>query len=111
MSEPADLGAALERLWATIDARRGASPETSYTAKLLSAGPRRCAKKFGEEAVEAALAAVAGDREELVAESADVLYHWLVLLAASGVAPEEVAAALAAREGVSGHDEKASRPE
>ncbi len=111
MSDQAEIGAVLQDLWRTIEARREASPETSYTAKLLSAGPRRCAKKFGEEAVEAALAAVAGDRDELISESADVLYHWLVLLASSGVTPTEVAAALAAREGVSGHDEKASRPD
>ncbi|MEL6363478.1 MAG: phosphoribosyl-ATP diphosphatase [Pseudomonadota bacterium] len=103
------LGPALAALWRTIEARKGAAPDASYTASLLAAGPARCAKKFGEEAVEAALAAALGDRDDLAAEAADVLYHLLVMLAAAGVSPDEVAAALNARTGVSGHDEKASR--
>ena len=81
----------------------------SYTAKLLAGGPPLAAKKFGEEAVEAVLAAAQGDKDALAAESADVIYHWLVLLAASGVTLDEVAAKLEAREGTSGLDEKASR--
>jgi phosphoribosyl-ATP pyrophosphohydrolase len=99
----------LDRLFATIAARRGADAATSYTAKLLQDGVERCAKKFGEEAVETAIAAVAGKKDAVIAESADVLYHLLVLWAACGVKPEEVYAALAAREGRSGHEEKASR--
>jgi phosphoribosyl-ATP pyrophosphohydrolase len=102
------LTAALARLQATIDARRDADPESSYTAQLL-ADPPRAAKKFGEEAVETVIAAAQGDKDALAAEGADVLYHFLVLLAAAGVSPETVAAKLAAREGRSGLEEKASR--
>jgi phosphoribosyl-ATP pyrophosphohydrolase len=100
---------AIDKLFATIASRKGSDPETSYTAKLLKSGVERCAKKFGEEAVETALAAVAGNRQALVAESADVLYHLLVLWAAAGIEPGDVYAALKAREGQSGLDEKASR--
>jgi phosphoribosyl-ATP pyrophosphohydrolase len=99
----------LDRLFAIIAARKTADPGTSYTAELLKDGVERCAKKFGEEAVEAVIAAVAGKKEATIAESADVLYHLLVLWAACGIAPEEVYAALAAREGRSGLQEKASR--
>lgn len=105
-----DLGAVLSELFATIDARRAADPKSSYTASLLSAGPARCAKKFGEEAVETVIAAVEADKAALAEEAADALYHLLVLLAASGVTPDDVAEALARRKGVSGHDEKAARP-
>lgn len=90
--------------------RRQASPDSSYTAKLLSQGVEKCAKKFGEEAVELALAAVLRDRVHTTAEAADVLYHLLVLLAASGVDVSDVMAELARRQGVSGLAEKASRP-
>ena len=100
----------LIRLQATIDARRGADPSTSYTAKLLTEGPARAAKKFGEEAIETVIAAAQGDADALAGESADLLYHWLVLLAAAGVSPEAVAEKLEAREGQSGLAEKASRP-
>ena len=99
----------LARLDAVIAARKGDDPASSYTAKLLAGGPPLAAKKFGEEAIEAVLAAAQGDKDALAAESADVIYHWLVLLAASGVSLDEVAAKLEAREGVSGLDEKASR--
>ena len=99
----------LDALFATIAARKGADADASYTAGLLKDGVARCAKKFGEEAVEAVIAAVAKDREALTAESADVLYHLLVLWAASGIAPDDVYAALKAREGQSGLAEKASR--
>lgn len=102
------LSQQLERLQATIDARRSADPATSYTAGLL-ADPARAAKKLGEEAVELAIAAAQGDRAAVTAESADLLYHWLVLLAAAGVNSNDVAQALAAREGRSGLEEKASR--
>ncbi|MES2293016.1 MAG: phosphoribosyl-ATP diphosphatase [Pseudomonadota bacterium] len=101
---------ALDRLFATIAARRAAGDaDGSYTAKLLSQGVEKCAKKFGEEAVETVLAAVSGDKNHLAAESADALYHLLVLWAAAGITPEDVYAALEAREGQSGLAEKASR--
>lgn len=99
----------LERLAATIEARKGADAGASYTAQLL-ADPARAAKKLGEEAVEAVIAAAQADKDALAAESADLIYHWLVLLAASGVSLDDVAAKLAAREGQSGLAEKASRP-
>ncbi len=96
---------------ATIIAERArdGDPATSYTAKLLQEGVERCAKKFGEEAVEAAIAAVAGDKAGLTEEAADVLYHLLVTLAASGVALADVMAALEKRTGQSGLAEKAAR--
>ncbi|MBU6297109.1 MAG: phosphoribosyl-ATP diphosphatase [Alphaproteobacteria bacterium] len=103
------MSSTLDRLFATIAARQGADATTSYTAKLLQDGVERCAKKFGEEAVEAAIAAVAGNKQAVIAESADVLYHLLVLWAACGIKPEDVYAALAAREGRSGIEEKESR--
>jgi phosphoribosyl-ATP pyrophosphohydrolase len=98
----------LERLVAVIESRRGADPAESWSAKLL-ADPSLAAKKLAEEAMEAALAAVKGDKDELAAESADLVYHWLVLLAAAGVSLDDVAAKLEAREGRSGIEEKASR--
>lgn len=98
----------VERLAATVAARKGADPSASYTAQLL-ADPARAAKKLGEEAVETALAAVQGDRDALASESADLIYHWLVLLAACGVDLDAVAQKLAAREGRSGLEEKAAR--
>jgi phosphoribosyl-ATP pyrophosphohydrolase len=103
------MSEALDKLFATIAARKGADPGTSYTAKLLSAGVEKCAKKFGEEAVEAVIAAIQRDKTELAKESADVLYHLLVLWAASGITPQDVYATLASREGQSGLEEKASR--
>ena len=96
-------------LAATIDARATASGDVSYTRKLLDKGPVHCAKKLGEEAVEAVIAAVEGDRGALVAESADVIYHLLVLLKSRGVTLAEVEAALAQRSGTSGLEEKAAR--
>jgi len=99
----------LDRLAATIEARRGADPSSSYTAKLLSDGAPRLAKKFGEEAVETVIAAISGDKDAIAAESADLIYHWLALLAGSGVSLDDVAAKLEAREGRSGLDEKAAR--
>jgi phosphoribosyl-ATP pyrophosphohydrolase len=96
-------------LAATIDTRATASGEMSYTRKLLDKGPAHCAKKFGEEAIEAVIAAVEGDRPALVAESADVIYHLLVLLKSRGVTLAEVEAALAHRTGTSGLEEKAAR--
>jgi phosphoribosyl-ATP pyrophosphohydrolase len=101
-------GSVLDRLFATIAARRGSDPAISYTAKLLSEGTPRIAQKLGEEAVETVIAAVEGDRG-LVGESADLLYHLLVLWADAGVAPAEVWSALEARMGTSGIAEKNSR--
>lgn len=100
---------ALERLAAVIQSRKGADPGTSWTARLLAMGPEKAAEKFGEEAVEAVIEAVRGDRDRLTAEAADVLYHLLVMLAARDVTLEDVQAELARREGTSGIDEKASR--
>ena len=102
-------GTTLDRLYAVIASRRGADPAASYTAKLLAEGPAKIAKKLGEEAVETVIEGAGGASERLVAESADLLYHLLVLWAARGVAPAEIGQALAAREGISGIDEKKSR--
>ena len=108
--KPDDSGdAVLDRLFATIESRRGMDPSTSYTAKLLAGGRPKIAQKLGEEAVEAAIASIAGEKVELVRESADLLYHLLVLWSACGVAPDEVWAELERREGRSGIAEKASR--
>jgi phosphoribosyl-ATP pyrophosphohydrolase len=92
-----------------VRARANESAEVSYTRKLLDRGVDQCAKKFGEEAVEAAIAAVSDDREGLVREAADVLYHLLVLLHARGISLDEVEAELGARSGQSGLAEKAAR--
>jgi phosphoribosyl-ATP pyrophosphohydrolase len=99
----------LAELAAAIAARRDASPDSSYTAKLLSQGVSKCAKKFGEEAVEAAIAATEGNKTQLAAEAADVLYHLLVLLEASGVSLSDVMTELERRKGTSGIAEKAAR--
>jgi phosphoribosyl-ATP pyrophosphohydrolase len=100
----------LNDLAARVKERAAASPETSYTRKLIDRGVAHCAKKLGEEAVETALAAVTEDRARVIAEAADLLYHLLVLLEVRGVSLAEVEAALAERVGRSGLDEKASRP-
>ena len=99
----------LERLYAVIDSRKGADPDTSYTARLFSRGRQQIAKKLGEEAVEALIEGIRGDRPKLVGESADMLYHLLTLWAATGVKPKSVWAELARREGISGIAEKAAR--
>lgn len=99
----------LDDLFATIEARKGADPETSWTAKLLAKGPEKCAEKFGEEAIEAIIEAAKGDRARLTAEAADVLYHLLVMLAARDVALTDVMAELERRQGQSGLAEKANR--
>ena len=98
----------LARLVATVESRKGADAGGSYTAQLL-ADPARAAKKLGEEAVETVIAAAQRDAPALAAESADLIYHWLVVLAASNVSLDDVAAKLEAREGTSGLAEKASR--
>lgn len=100
---------ALHRLAATITARMDADPDSSWTAKLLSKGPEKCAEKFGEEAVEAIIEAVKGDRDRLTAEAADVIYHLLVMCAARGVTLAQIEAELDRRDGQSGLAEKASR--
>jgi phosphoribosyl-ATP pyrophosphohydrolase len=99
----------LARLAATIKARRTATADTSYTRQLLDAGVRRCAKKLGEEAVEVVIAGLTENDEALKAESADLLYHLLVLLEVRGLAIDDVLATLERRIGTSGIDEKASR--
>jgi phosphoribosyl-ATP pyrophosphohydrolase len=99
----------MSRLAATIHARRAATAEASYTKSLLDAGVEKCARKFGEEAIEAIIAATSGNAKALTAEAADVLYHLLVLLEARGVAYADVAATLEQRMRQSGHAEKAAR--
>lgn len=101
---------ALDRLAATILSRKGRDPEASWTAKLLASGPDKCAEKFGEEAIEAIIEAVKGDRKKLTAEAADVVYHLLVMLAARDLSLADVMAELERREGTSGLAEKAARP-
>ncbi|MEO0036405.1 MAG: hypothetical protein RLZZ501_2428 [Pseudomonadota bacterium] len=99
----------LEDLYKTIVSRRGGDPDKSYTAKLFARGRGKIAQKFGEESVETVIAALSEGREELTAESADMLYHLLVLWADCGVEPGKVWAELERRLGVSGIDEKKSR--
>ena len=99
----------LDRLFAVIESRRNADPELSHSARMLSRGTAKVAQKFGEEAVECLIEAVSGNTQALVAESADVLYHLLVLWVDADVRPDEVWAELTRREGVSGIAEKASR--
>lgn len=99
----------LEDLAATIAQRAQADPDSSWTAKLLAKGPEKCAEKFGEEAVEAIIEAVKGDRARLTSEVADVLYHLLVMLQSRDVPLSDVLAELARRQGTSGIDEKAAR--
>lgn len=102
-------GTVLTELCATIKARRASDAGQSYTRQLLDGGPRRCAKKFGEEAVEAVMAAVGEDDAALKGEAADVLFHLLVLLEARNIPLSDVLEVLAGRMGTSGHAEKASR--
>ena len=100
----------LDRLWATIQARKSADPIISHSARLLSRGMPKVAQKFGEEAVECLIEAVAGNRDPLIAESADVLYHLLVMWVAADLRPDDVWTELVRREGISGIAEKAGRP-
>ncbi|QDH14889.1 phosphoribosyl-ATP diphosphatase [Oecophyllibacter saccharovorans] len=100
----------LERLFATVVERRTASPELSHSARLMARGRDKIAQKFGEEAVECVIEAVNGNKPALVSESADVLYHLVVMWVDAGVTPEMVWAELARREGTSGVAEKAARP-
>jgi phosphoribosyl-ATP pyrophosphohydrolase len=105
----AELGPTLDRLWQVILSRRGGDPQTSYTARLFTRGRAKIAQKLGEEAIEAVIEGVADNPSALVGESADLLYHLLVLWAAAGVSPADVAAELIRREGTSGIDEKRAR--
>src|SRR6266481_9313472 len=105
----AELGSALDRLWNVIQSRRSADPEGSYTARLFARGRTKIAQKLGEEAVETVIEGVGDDPAALVGESADLIYHLLVLWAAAGVSPAEVAAELTRREGTSGIAEKRAR--
>ena len=100
----------LDRLWSVVVSRRGADPTLSHSARLLSRGTAKIAQKFGEEAVECVIEAALGNRAALVAESADVLYHLIVMWVDAGVRADEVWAELQRREGVSGVAEKAMRP-
>lgn len=104
-------GRVLDRLYTVIESRRGADKKSSHTAKLFHKGTGKIAQKVGEEAVETVIEAVAGDADAVVAESADLLYHLLVLWAARGIAPGRVWAALEARRDESGIAEKARREE
>lgn len=99
----------LNDLFETIQARKDADPNSSWTAQLLAKGPEKCAEKFGEEAIEAIIEAVKGDKSALTSEAADVIYHLLVMLAARDVSLDAVFAELAKRQGQSGIVEKASR--
>jgi phosphoribosyl-ATP pyrophosphohydrolase len=102
-------GSVLDRLWSVVMSRRTADPTVSHSARLLSRGTAKVAQKFGEESVECLIEAVAGNRDAVVAESADVLYHLIVLWVASGIHPNEVWDELKRREGISGVAEKAAR--
>ena len=105
----AELGVALDRLWQVIQSRRDADPQSSYTARLFARGRAKIAQKLGEEAIEAVIEGVGENSAALVAESADLIYHLLVLWAAAGVSPADIAAELVRREGTSGIEEKRSR--
>jgi phosphoribosyl-ATP pyrophosphohydrolase len=109
---PASVGLqpeVLDRLWTVVMQRRDADPALSHSARLLSRGTAKVAQKFGEEAVECIIEAVAGNKQAMICESADVLYHLLVLWVSAGVHPSEVWSELERREGVSGIAEKAAR--
>jgi phosphoribosyl-ATP pyrophosphohydrolase len=106
---PESLGPILDRLWQVIQSRRDADPESSYTARLFARGRAKIAQKLGEEAVEAVIEGVRDNPSALVGESADLLYHLLVLWAAAGISPADVAAELTRREGSSGIAEKRAR--
>lgn len=100
----------LDRLFAVIESRRGAAPSTSYTASLFAGGTEKIARKLGEESVETMVAGLIENKDRLVSESADLIYHLFVLLAARSLTPDHIWAELVKREGISGHAEKAARP-
>lgn len=99
----------LDRIYAVIESRKGAEPDSSYVAKMFGRGKRKIAQKVGEESAELIIAAVSEKKKDVVAESADVLFHMMVLWAKLGIDPERVWKELEKREGVSGIEEKASR--
>ena len=99
----------LQTLEQTIIARKSADPSSSWTAKLLAKGPEKCAEKFGEEAIEAIIEAVKGDRQALTSEAADVIYHLMVMLASRDIAFNDVINELSRRSSMSGIDEKSQR--
>ncbi|MCP1215319.1 phosphoribosyl-ATP diphosphatase [Acetobacter orientalis] len=109
LNTPADM-TVLDRLFDVVQSRKGTDPSVSHSARLLSRGTYKIAQKFGEEAVECLIEAVAGRKDLLIGESADVLYHLIVLWVDAGVTPQDVWAELKRREGTSGIEEKASRP-
>ena len=99
----------LNKLYEIIISRKNAAPDSSYSASLFAKGNKKIAQKFGEEATETVIAAISGDKKEIISESADLLFHWLVLLAQNGVSLAEISQELERREGISGIDEKANR--
>jgi len=109
-NDPDHGGAVLDALYGVIESRKGSDPSVSHSARLLSRGTEKVAQKFGEEAVECLIEAVRGNKPALIAESADVLYHLLVIWVDAGVRPDEVWAEIQRRQGVSGIAEKAARP-
>ncbi len=109
MADTSQNAGVLERLFAVIESRKGADPTSSYTAKLLAEGKAKIARKLGEEAIETVIAATAGAPADVARESADLLYHLLVLWASAGIKPDQVWAEFAQREGTSGLAEKAAR--
>lgn len=111
MSKPENTDAVIARLFDTVASRKGGDASESYTAKLFARGTDKIAQKLGEEAVETVIAAVAKDRDGTIGESADLIYHLLVLWADAGIAPADVLTELERREGVSGIAEKAARKE
>ena len=108
MTDPSD-SAVLARLFDVIESRRGGDPDTSYVARLFAQGPEKIAQKVGEEAVETVIAAIANDRDAVTRESADLLFHLMILWAATGLRPDDIYAELARREGTSGIAEKNAR--
>ena len=111
MSKDLNTDAVIDRLFETVASRKGGDAAESYTAKLFARGTDKIAQKLGEEAVETVIAAVTKDRDGMIGESADLIYHLLVLWADAGIRPEDVLAELVRREGTSGIAEKASRKE
>lgn len=109
MSDSASDRHIFDELFGVIESRKGADPDSSYTAKLFDRGRERIARKIGEEAVEVVLAAIKDDKDEIASESADVLYHLMVLWAHAGMTPDDIWAKLEARRGTSGIEEKKSR--
>ena len=109
MAQPTDSAAVLARLFDVIESRRGGDPEKSYVARLFAQGPEKIAQKVGEEAVETVIAALGSDRDAITRESADLLFHLMILWAATGLRPDDIYAELARREGTSGIAEKDSR--